>query len=438
MFDGYEKEKLIDKGGYAEVYEATCLSDGKRYAIKRLKEDYKYDDSMIRRFDLETRIQMKLTHPHITPIIQVEPDDKPPWFVMPLAECNLEKYLNKHGHGEHNLWIFQQILDALEFIEKDSSACVHRDLKPSNILLFREDNGSYTAKITDFGLARLIQRDTSAITKSSEKFGTEGYFAPELYIVGSQNATIEADIYSLGKILYVLLTGHGPSHIYQDSIPEGFKSIILKATEENPKYRFQSITEMKDKLYSIIKSRTVGVEEYPNQDKISRLINDGSDTAVSELIDLFLEKTDNSELILRGMTALPRDILGKIYLKHASSFISVFSEFDRHIEDSFPKTPSGNTDYDFCDRIADLYAYIFRLTDKFKIRRMIVRRLALLAHEKHRYYVGEIFSQLVDNLHDKDIEQEVVDVFSDHPEIIDFHREYLEKVNIPIALRKLL
>jgi eukaryotic-like serine/threonine-protein kinase len=429
--EGYNTVKIIGEGGFAIVHKAICHKDGLPYAIKQLKAEYKDDYDIIRRFDREVRIQKALDHPNIVPIFQVEPLDSPPWFVMPKAEYNLEQFLEYEGYGEKNLWLYQEILQAINYAHNHENAAIHRDLKPRNVLIFKRENGEKYAAVSDFGLARFIERDTSPITTSTDRFGTLGYLAPEL-LLDYGNSTIKADIYSLGKILYVILTGHSPSPIYLNEVPSKFKFIISKATDENPLNRYRNVSEIIDILNLLNKqSDNFIVEEYSHQREIENLLTIDTDDSVEKLVSILFNNINDNKLLINVLPKIHRNSLYKILSNHFTQFKIILKAFDDIIGVDVPG-------FEYCDKIADLYKSIYESTDDFNIRKIILIRLSILGQEYHRYYVGEVFADIIDGISDESLIMVIYDTFKNNFDVIDFNKEYLREKRLPNILKQML
>lgn len=113
----------------------------------------------------------------MVPILGVKLDAEPPWFAMPRANMSLRDHLNRHGGDEESVWIVQEIAHGLQHAHENG--VIHRDLKPENVLFFSdEDNEPYVA-VSDFGLGRLISRDSPSLTDTNIRMGTVEYMAPE-------------------------------------------------------------------------------------------------------------------------------------------------------------------------------------------------------------------------------------------------------------------
>lgn len=132
----------------------------------------------------------------------------------------------------------------MEIKHAHMNGIVHRDIKPENILFIKNEDGNLYPAVSDFGLGVLINRDSPSITRSERFLGTYEYVAPEQYR-DAKNVDVRADIFSLGKIFYEILTGKTPyPDIEYDKIPSKYHYIIRNACQNDPKKRYNKIEEM--------------------------------------------------------------------------------------------------------------------------------------------------------------------------------------------------
>lgn len=256
----YKIIKTIGQGGMAKVYLARDLILDRDVAVKLMAYDFHNDEDSIRRFKREALSTTELVHPNIVNIYDVEEADNP-YIVMEYVEgMDLKEYI----HNNHpipykkSLAIMNQILEAVEYAHHNG--IIHRDLKPQNILIDHDGN----VKITDFGIAVALSQNS--ITQTNSLLGSVHYLSPE-QARGSM-ATKQSDIYSLGILLYELLTGDVPfdgesavsialKH-FQNSlpslrqidnrIPQPLENVVLKSTAKDAHQRYESISEMKEDL----------------------------------------------------------------------------------------------------------------------------------------------------------------------------------------------
>jgi len=201
----------IGRGGMASVYEGYDTKFDRAVAIKILTRQFLHDPTFISRFERETKTVAALEHPGVVPVYDAGEQDEQPYLVMRyMRGGSLESRIAK---GPMQLAEVQRVLervsDALDFAH--NKGIIHRDLKPSNILF--DENGEPC--ITDFGIAKVVSNQNTAITKDVV-VGTPSYMSPEQ--AKGELVDGRSDIYSLGVILFEMLTGKAP---YQAESPTG-------------------------------------------------------------------------------------------------------------------------------------------------------------------------------------------------------------------------
>src|SRR5690349_21137401 len=199
----YRLDAQIGAGGMSTVYKAFDINLERRVAIKLLHREMSADSDQLERFRREARAVAQLSHPHIVGVIDAGEDDGRPYIVFEYVEGEtLKDRIRRQGR----LPIPEAIAYAIEIAHALGTAharhIIHRDVKPQNVLI--DEEGS--AKVTDFGIARTLEED--GLTADGRVLGTTDYVSPEQAL--GQPVTGQSDLYSLGIVLYEMLTGDVP------------------------------------------------------------------------------------------------------------------------------------------------------------------------------------------------------------------------------------
>jgi len=261
-----ERYRIIDtlgEGGMANVYLAEDIILQRKVAVKILRLDLQNESQTQARFQREALATSELSHPNIVSVLDVGTDHGLPYMVMEYVDGpDLKDYIRENSPLDLRevIQIMDQILSAVALAHKHN--VIHRDLKPQNILMDKRGN----IKIADFGIA--VALNQSSITQTNSVMGSVHYMSPEQTRGGL--VTRQSDIYSLGIILYELITGTVPfngdtpvsialKHAQEPipsirkkdrSVPQALENVVLKATAKDPRDRYPSAQAMKADLDS--------------------------------------------------------------------------------------------------------------------------------------------------------------------------------------------
>lgn len=253
----YEIREILGEGGMARVYKAFDNQENRMVAIKILKDEFLSNDEFLRRFKNESKAIAMLSHPNIVNVYDVSFGDLIQYIVMEYIEgITLKEYIENEGslRWKDAVHFTIQILKALQHAH--DKGIVHRDVKPQNIMVLADG----TIKVTDFGIARFSRSDQRTITDKA--IGSVHYISPEQ--ARGEKTDEKTDIYSVGVMLYEMLTGKLPfqaesavsvaiMQLQRDpqlpteinaSIPLGLEQITMHAMQKSQDKRYQTASEM--------------------------------------------------------------------------------------------------------------------------------------------------------------------------------------------------
>jgi len=284
LFDGrYRIVRKLGAGGMADVYLAEDQELGRRVAIKILNGRHANDDQFIERFRREAKNAAALNHPNIVSIYDRGEAEDTYYIAMEYLDGrSLKELIVGHGPAPVNVAIeyARQILSALRFAHRHG--IVHRDIKPHNVLVDREGR----VKVTDFGIARA---GTSQMTEAGSIVGTAQYLSPEQARGGEVDQ--RSDLYSLGVVLYELLTGQTPfegdtpveiamkhlstvarppSSVRRD-VPRDLDMVVMRALAKDPEDRYQSAEEMEADLERVLRGAPVAAATTDSATQVMRV-----------------------------------------------------------------------------------------------------------------------------------------------------------------------
>ena len=318
--DRYQIIRTIGEGGMANVYLAYDTILDRNVAVKILRGDLANDEKFVRRFQREAISASSLNHPNIVEMYDVGEDDGKYFIVMEYLEGQtLKSLIKKRGHLSlaEVIDIMLQLTSGIACAH--DSYIIHRDIKPQNVLILEDG----TVKITDFGIAMAL--NSNELTQTNSVMGSVHYLPPEQ--ANGSGATIKSDIYSLGILMYELLTGKLPFKgenaveiaikqmrdpipsvcEFNPEIPQSVENVILKAAAKNPKNRYENALEMHEDLETVLdKSRQDEkkyVYPYPEQEIEEETITRSKkqENLRSEKQEKQKEKKENKALMITGI-----------------------------------------------------------------------------------------------------------------------------------------
>jgi serine/threonine-protein kinase len=259
----YEELGVIGRGGMGIVCKARDRLLDRIVALKKIRGGPGAHTEEVRRFFREARVLARLHHPHIVPVYDIGRDGDEPFFTMDcVAGGSLKDRSDLFGGDVRTVVVLMEKV-ARAVHAAHEQGIIHRDLKPGNVLL--DEKGE--PLVSDFGLAKLADADES-LTREGQALGTPPYMAPEQVDGQARDATVQSDVWSLGVMLYELLTGQRPfpgkglrdvseprlapeppqPRALRPQLEPGLESVVLKCLEQEPRQRYASAAALADDL----------------------------------------------------------------------------------------------------------------------------------------------------------------------------------------------
>ncbi len=335
--DRYQIIKSIGEGGMANVYLAYDTILDRDVAVKVLRGDLSNDEKFVRRFQREALNASSLSHPNIVEVYDVGDDNGQYFIVMEYIEGkNLKELTKKRGKltTTEVVDIMSQIADGLSVAH--DSYIIHRDIKPQNIMIL--ENG--LVKITDFGIAMAM--NATQLTQTNSVMGSVHYLPPEQ--ASGKGSTLKSDIYSMGILMYELLTGVLPyrgdnaveialKHLKEPlpsireelpDLPQSVENIILKSAAKNPKNRYNDAREMYEDLKTCLDESRINEErfeyQYPELDGDNKKFT----KQVEKAISVENEEEEVEEVSVKQVTDDEVKKENKLLVILASIFVGLF------------------------------------------------------------------------------------------------------------------
>ncbi|ETD30511.1 serine/threonine-protein kinase [Williamsia sp. D3] len=420
----YTLLKQLDSrfNGYGVIWEAESES-GRKVAIKFMKPDPNDADpaTTAARFQREIRCQTTLAHPNLVSVLDSNTcPDRGPWYAMEWADHSLRDLLVGNPTGlpkEQISRVFSQILQGMAYAHREG--VLHRDLKPENVLFYRGQ-----PRLADFGLGLRLTSESTSLTQSHLGMGTWAYVAPE-QISDAHSVGPTADVFSLGRMLYELFTGERPFAPDISKVPPEFQHILHKCLARDPARRFEDAGELAAAFDQVNADSTLlsppGVQA---KELIELVVAGGGSSTVKKLAEVFMKNPTDSKLYLQFLVPLPVAVVKALARDAPAEFRQILVYFDGFA--------AGDHPWSFCDKLADFIRAAFHAVDDLATRELLLTRLLILGAEHNRFYVGDVFGEVVEKaVRLPGYAQVVADIVRKNPEHVGFVREGLLNSSMP-------
>lgn len=419
----------IGNGGFGEVIKVKSTVDEIVYALKYCKSKSEND---IKRFKREIRMMDKIDHENVIKIVDHNDEHNPPYFIMPLAITSGDKFkLETKSNIEATIQVFTSICKGIIAIH--TNQLIHRDIKPANVLFFN-NNGNTEIVVSDLGLSKFDERESTVLTEINVGGGSEEYAPPENYSGGKlADATIQGDVFMVALTLYAFYAGKDPTSggiIERGLLPLRLERIILKATSSQPNERYQNVAKLLDSVndfYSFTKHNEKK-EKYANligkiKDMQELTIKEAED-AIYYLLEL---KDDDSfielfnEIPIRGLT-----FMALLENDAFNSIVRLYCDKNNNM--------IGAQRFSYADIVGEKLEVIFYNVKSSDIKVLVLKSILITGNALNRFSVMNIFDNILMSIKDDDLGLEIAEMLKEENQY-RFAFKRLEKRMLPSTIQ---
>lgn len=390
----YSVLSTLGEGGMGQVYHVSSCADGCEYALKVCTEQ---DEESKRRFGREVRAIERISHPNVMPILDTDLSSDPPFYVMPIAKCSAYDLISELSNSPEKA--LSVLMDACKGLQAAHLAGeYHRDIKPQNILIMEDGK----VLLSDFGLVKFKDRDSTMLTKTMIALGTEMYMAPEQFLpAGSRDADERTDIFQLGKTLYHIYTGKYPAIMTSEGVPAGLWHIIQKATKQTPEDRYQSVAEIIDALNDYIAAQDPAKnprEAFAIQlDAINERLAVGQyrSNDITALITLLINVGHNHDMFWELFDKIPTRILILCAREFSHKLVDVLNIYAEIIDKAI-----SQKNFAYAEVVAERMNAIFVATTNATLRQIALKCILCAAVDLNRFKAMNIFNKILIGIKD--------------------------------------
>lgn len=389
--------EIINKKGsgyFCNVFKARN-EEGKIVAIKQLKKEFSRSPDYVYRFKREVTLLNELSDSsYIIKCLDhsLDVEKETYLYMMPMADFHLHKYIQTYNNQisfKERLLLFDQILEGIKYAH--TKGILHRDIAPNNILLFLGEQ-NIQVRISDFGLGK-DHNSLSHFTKSVGSYGQHLYVAPEQF-ENLKNATLQSDIYSLGKLLYFVTTGKNPLNIKQGV---KFQSLIEKATHDDLEKRHNSIEDFIHQ-YERLKGLYLDSEETPKYETIKLYIaNNKEKINWNEFHRMVLEANVIDHVFDDYLEPIVEQIRKKgaleNYISCVNEEITNFLEiFCQNLHKCYKKT---RWPFSYLDTFGDFFNFLYKNLSQTQAKLICLKELWHISFESDQWNPQKLMESLI-------------------------------------------
>lgn len=391
-------------GGMSEVYR---VFDGtERYVLKIVKEDATEENTRL--FRREIRILQSLKHPNIMEIVADMYNSDRPYYVMP--NCG-KSFVELACSQVSELELLDYVIPFCEAIQyAHEKGVFHRDIKPQNVLLYKG-----VVKVSDFGLSRFVNRDTTTMTKTSTIAGTAGYMPPE-YLTGEfKNGTVEGDIYMIGKTLYYVFShGKDISNIRAEMVSVQIFYIVDKCTKDAPAQRYSSVSTIVDALKDY-RDLLKAAETAPKTIKeIKTIYKSNTPQYNKEVIKTLSTLGYNPKDWANTLEQLKNQELIQVLTYNRDSIVALSLHFIDCI-----KNPSEFIQFDDIDEYARFTKILVNINTDESIKQNLILFLQNMSINYNRFPAMKVVASILNEQIDRDYERYKIFVMLQRKSLLD-------------------
>lgn len=429
------KYELIDnlgQGGFGEVFQVKNIENGNEFALKICTEN---EEEYRRRFAREVRLMENIEDESVVSILDFNLENEPPYFVMPLAEGSLKTKITalKDNH-KLALDVFLKVCKGIQVLH--TSKIIHRDIKPENVLVYPEGK----IVVSDLGLGKFENRDSSILTSSRVYLGTEGYIPPEYKTRGgTKNADERGDIYQLGKMLYYILTDEYPTLIQTNILPPSLTYIIQKATKEQANDRFQSVGEFIDAINSYILANDPNsnpIEKFEaNINALEDLVNKGQydKKMLDEILQIIYSTKDEQPTFFELFDKLPQPVLDICSNQFANDFEPILQEYTNQLLDYLQV---GRLGFSYAEEVSGKMKRIYANTNRLDFKASSLKNILISGVYFNRFAAMDIFNEIVLSIKDNDEAVAVSEMLRQESDWFESLYEGLPKKKLHVSIQQ--